>query len=136
MSTTRLLLNRTADTIKVSNFKMAHQNQYMNLSGLITTKDYKNLHLVAHNVAMDKIVPEIKGLNLTGTLNGNVSLTQRGNLYYPSADLFIRYFKLNGYDYGDLEVGIFGNSDLSSFDVGAFSLTGGLLALLREGKLT
>lgn len=131
----KIVLNRTADTIKVSNFKMAHQNQYMNLSGLITTKDYKNLHLVAHNVAMDKIVPEIKGLNLTGTLNGNVSLTQRGNLYYPSADLFIRYFKLNGYDYGDLEVGIFGNSDLSSFDVGAFFSNGRALGFATRGKI-
>ena len=35
----KIVLNRTADTIKVSNFKMAHQNQYINLSGLITTKD-------------------------------------------------------------------------------------------------
>lgn len=131
----KIILNRTADSIKVSNFKMSHQNQYMNLSGLVTTKDYKNLHLVAHNVALDKIVPEMKGLDLTGTLNGNVSLTQKGNLYYPSADLYIRYFKLNGYDYGDLEVGIFGNNDLSSFDVGAFFSNGRALGFATRGKI-
>ena len=64
----------------------------MNLSGLVTTNDYKNLHLVAHNVALDKVMPEMKGLDLTGTLNGNISLTQKGKLYYPSADLFCAIF--------------------------------------------
>ena len=43
----KIVLNRTADSIKINNFKMAHQNQYINLSGLVTSKDYKNLHLVA-----------------------------------------------------------------------------------------
>jgi hypothetical protein len=131
----KIVLNRTADSIRVSNFKMAHQNQYVNLSGLITTADYKNLHLVAHNVALEKIVPEMKGLNLTGTLNGNVSLTQKGNLYYPSADLFIKYFKLNGYDYGDLEMAVFGNNDLSSFDVGAFFSNGRTRGFATRGKI-
>ncbi len=131
----KIVLNRTADSLKISNFKMAHQNQYINLSGLMTTADYKNLHLVAHNVALDKIMPEMKGLNLTGTLNGNVSLTQKGNLYYPSADMFVRYFKLNGYDYGDLEMSIFGNNDLSSFDVGAFFSNGRSLGFSTRGKI-
>lgn len=131
----KIVLNRTADSLKISNFKMAHQNQYMNLSGLITTDNYKNLHLVAHNVALDKVMPEMKGLNLTGTLNGNVSLTQKGNLYYPSADLFVQYFKLNGYDYGDLEMSIFGNNDLSSFDVAAFFSNGRSLGFATRGKI-
>lgn len=131
----RLVLNRTADTLKISNFKMAHQNQYINLSGLLTTKDYKNLHLVAHNVALDKITPEMKGLNLTGTVNGSLSLTQKGKLYYPSADLFIRYFKLNGYDYGDLEASIYGNNDLSSFDVDAHFVNGRSLGFATRGKV-
>jgi len=131
----KLVLNRTADSLRISNFKMAHQNQYMNLSGLVTTNDYKNLHLVAHNVALDKVMPEMKGLDLTGTLNGNISLTQKGKLYYPSADLFVQYFKLNGYDYGDLEVNIFGNNDLSSFDVNAFFSNGRSLGFATRGKI-
>ena len=131
----KIVLNRTADSIKINNFKMAHQNQYINLSGLLTSKDYKNLHLVAHNVALEKITPEVKGLNLTGKVNGNISLTQKGELYYPSADLFIQYFKLNGYDYGDLEMSIFGNNDLSSFDVAAFFSNGRTPGFATRGKI-
>ncbi|MDO5105137.1 translocation/assembly module TamB domain-containing protein [Capnocytophaga sp.] len=131
----KIIINRTADSIKIDNFRMAHHNQHINLSGLITKDDYKNLHIVANNVSLAKITPEMKGLDLRGTLNGHLSLTQKGNLYYPSSDLFIRYFRLNGYDYGDLEASVFGNSDLSSFSVSARFVNGKTLGFRTDGKI-
>ena len=47
----------------------------------------------------------------------------------------MQYFKLNGYDYGDLEVNIFGNNDLSSFDVNAFFSNGRSLGFATRGKI-
>lgn len=131
----KIIINRTADSIKIDNFRLAHHNQHINLSGLITKGDYKNLHVVANNVALAKITPEIKGLDLRGTLNGHLSLTQKGNLFYPSSDVFIRHFRLNGYDYGDLEASVFGNDDLSSFDVSAHFVNGKTLGFRTEGKI-
>ncbi|MDO4229205.1 MAG: translocation/assembly module TamB domain-containing protein [Capnocytophaga sp.] len=131
----KIIINRTADTIKIDNFKMAHHNQHINVSGMVTKGNYKNLHVVANNVSLEKITPELEGLDLRGTLNGNLSLTQKGNLFYPSSDLFIRYFRLNGYDYGDLEASIFGNDDLSSFDVTARFINGKTLGFRTEGKI-
>lgn len=131
----KIIINRTADSIKIDNFRLAHHNQHINLSGLITKGDYKNLHIVANNVALAKITPEMKGLDLRGTLNGHLSLTQKGNLFYPSSDVFIRHFRLNGYDYGDLEASVFGNDDLSSFDVSAHFVNGKTLGFRTEGKI-
>ncbi len=131
----KIIINRTADSIRIDNFRLAHHNQHINLSGLITKGDYKNLHIVANNVALAKITPEMKGLDLRGTLNGHLSLTQKGNLFYPSSDVFIRHFRLNGYDYGDLEASVFGNDDLSSFDVSAHFVNGKTLGFRTEGKI-
>lgn len=131
----KIIINRTADTIKIDNFRMAHRNQHINLSGIVTKNDYKNIHIVANNVSLEKVTPEMKGLDLRGTMHGHLSLVQKGKLFYPSSDLFIRYFRLNGYDYGDLEASIFGNDDLSSFDVSAHFVNGKTRGFQMGGKI-
>ncbi|MDO5608827.1 MAG: translocation/assembly module TamB domain-containing protein [Capnocytophaga sp.] len=120
----KIVISRTADTISVDNFRLSHQKQYLSLNGVFSGSNYKNLHVVANNVSLDKITPSIAGLDLKGTINGHLSLLQRDNLYYPSSDVFIRYFRLNGYDYGDLEMSVYGNNDLSAFKVNAHFING------------
>lgn len=120
----KIILNRTADSLEVKNLKLTYKNQYISLNGMFSKNKYKNIHVVANNVSLDKITPEIEGLDLRGNINGHLSLVQRGNLYYPSSDVFIRYFKLNGYDYGDLEMSVYGNNDLSAFKLNAHFING------------
>lgn len=130
----KIIVNRTADSIKVQNFKLLHRNQHISFSGLFTEK-YKNFHAVANNVSLDKVTPEIQGLDLKGTLNGYLSIVQRNNLFYPSSDLFIRHFRLNGYDYGDMEASVFGNDDLSSFAVHAHFINGKTRGFQLKGNV-
>ncbi|WP_455768778.1 translocation/assembly module TamB domain-containing protein [Capnocytophaga canimorsus] len=120
----KIIINRTADSIKINNFKMAHRNQYLSVSGLIASPEYKNLHIVANNISLDKVTPEMEGIDLKGTLNGHMSLIQKEKLFFPSSDLFIKRLRLNGYDYGDLEASVFGNNDLSAFKVQAHLING------------
>ncbi|MFJ1262035.1 translocation/assembly module TamB domain-containing protein [Capnocytophaga canis] len=132
--TNKVTIDRKADTIKIHNFRIAHRNQHVNLSGVLTD-EYKQLHTVANNVSLDKVLPELKGLNLQGTLNGHLSLVQKGKLYYPSSDVFIRNFRLNGYDYGDLEASIFGNADLSAFKLNAHFVNGKTQGFQMNGDI-
>lgn len=77
----KIIINRTADSIKINNFKMAHRNQYLSVSGLIASPEYKNLHIVANNISLDKVTPEMEGIDLKGTLNGHMSLIQKEKLF-------------------------------------------------------
>lgn len=130
----KITINSSIDSIKVQNFKMLHRNQHLNVSALLTD-NYKNVHLVADNVSLEKVLPEIEGFDLKGTINGYLSFVQRGKLFYPSSDIFVRHLRLNGYDYGDLEASIFGNDDLSYFDVNAHFINGKTLGFRAKGNI-
>ncbi len=112
----KLILDRRLDSIQIQNFNLHHKEESIVLNGRIVKKDYKDLHLIFDKVDINKITPELEGLDLDGILSGHLSLIQQKNKYYPTSDLIIKGFMLNKYDLGDLQAMIEGNEDLSSFN--------------------
>lgn len=62
-----------------------------------------------------KLTPAIDSLQLNGIVDGELSIFQRNSNYFPSSNLVIKDFNINAYDLGDLEVGIIGNENLTSY---------------------
>lgn len=113
----KIIFNRNLDSISIENFKMEHHNQSISLNGKLLKNTHKDIHLVFKNVELFDITPEIDGLLLTGAVNGRLSLIQQNDKYFPSSDLVVENFTLNKYAMGDLEIGIEGNENLTSFAV-------------------
>ncbi|MDO4880189.1 MAG: translocation/assembly module TamB domain-containing protein [Capnocytophaga sp.] len=112
----KLIFDKNLDSIHIKNFNINHQDESISLNGILAKNSYKDIHLIFDKVELYKITPDIKGLDLEGNLNGHLSLVQRKSKYYPSSNLIIKKFALNKYDMGDLELGIEGNEDLTTFN--------------------
>ncbi|MEC4005137.1 translocation/assembly module TamB domain-containing protein [Flavobacterium sp. SUN052] len=96
---------------------ISHENQSVQLNGLIDGKLNKDLQLTFHDVNLNKITPDVKQFHFDGKLNGEVYLKQNNAVYQPTAALEIKELVVNDNVLGDLNLDIKGNDNFTRFDI-------------------
>jgi hypothetical protein len=96
---------------------ISHENQSMQLNGMINGIKNKDLQLTFQNVDINKVTPNLDEFKFDGNLNGQVFIKQKDLVYQPTANLEIKDFQINDNDLGDLNLDIKGNNDFSRFDI-------------------
>lgn len=94
---------------------MSHENQKIELSGLLNGKDNKDLKLNFENVEIDKIFPNVDKFQFQGNLSGLVNLKQIDKIYQPTSSLKIQDLKLNKIELGNLILDIEGDNSFQKF---------------------
>ena len=122
--------NFTFDDIVVS-----HENQSIQLKGLIDGIANKDLQLTFHDVNLNKVTPNVKQFIFDGKLNGKVFLKQNNAVYQPTADLEIKDLVLNDKALGNLDLNIKGNDDFSKFDIDSKIENDNLKSFSAKGNL-
>ncbi len=122
--------NFTFDDIVVS-----HENQSIQLKGLIDGLANKDLQLTFHDVNLNKVTPNVKQFIFDGKLNGKVFLKQNNAVYQPTADLEIKDLVLNDKALGYLDLNIKGNDDFSKFDIDSKIENDNLKSFSAKGNL-
>ena len=114
---------------------ISHENQSVNLKGVISGKNTKDLELTFNNVNLNKITPDVKKFKFDGSLNGTVFLKQNNSIYQPTASLQIKDLFVNENQLGNLILDIEGdenfrkftlNSEIENENFKSFKATGGL----------
>ena len=112
----KVVINRKMDSLQIRPISLRHEQEAISVNGRIAKENnYKDLHLVFDKVDVNKIIPTMDNLSVSGQLNGHLSLVQQKEKYYPAADLSLKQLVLNKYDLGDLQASIVGDENLSSF---------------------
>ena len=96
---------------------LSHENQFIQLKGLISSNSNKDLELTFQNVDLNKVTPSLKEFKFDGKLNGRVSLKQNEAIYQPTASLEIKELLINDNALGNLNLDIIGNNEFSKFDI-------------------
>src|SRR5690606_26409721 len=136
-SLNKVIVNNTLDSIQIQDVVMDHDNrEQIRLRGEFADSTYKDLALEFKVVSLNKITPAIDSLKLDGSVNGFLNILQRDGNYLPTASLNIADFKVNDMHLGDLEIGIFGNRDLTEFGVSTWLIEEDLEKLSINGKVT
>ena len=136
-SKNKVILNRTLDSIWIEDLVMDNNNEeQIRLRGELADSTYKDLDLQFKIVSLDKITPSIDSLKLDGVVNGFLNILQKEGKYLPTSSLNINDFSVNGARLGDLEVGIFGNNDLTQFGISTWLDDNGKEKMAINGKLT
>lgn len=99
----------------IDNIIMSHENQKIELSGLLKGNDNKDLKLNFENVEIDKILPFVDKFQFQGNLNGLVNLKQVDKIYQPTSSLKIQDLKLNKIELGNLILDIEGDNSFQKF---------------------
>lgn len=136
-SKNKVIFNSDLDSIRIEDVVMDNNNrEQIRLRGEFADSTYKNLDLQFKIVSLSKITPAIDSLKLNGAVDGFLNILQKDGKYLPTSSLNIKDFSVNNIRLGDLEVGIFGNNDLTEFGVSTWLNDNGKEKLSINGKVT
>ena len=136
-SQNKVIINRTLDSIRIEDVVMDNNNrEQIRLRGEFADSTYKDLDLQFKIVSLSKITPSIDSLKLNGSVDGFLNILQKDGKYLPTSSLNIGNFSVNDIRLGDLEVGIFGNNDLTQFGVSTWLNDNGKEKMSINGKIT
>jgi len=135
-SKNKVIFNKTFDSIRIEEVVMNNNNQeQIRLRGELADSTYKDLELQFKIVSLRKITPSIDSLRLDGSVNGSLNILQKEKKYLPTSNMSIDDFSVNDIRLGDLEIGIFGNNDLTEFGVNTWLSDRGVEKLGINGKV-
>jgi len=101
----------------IDNIILSHENQKIDLNGVIKGNDYKDLVLNFEDVDINKITPFNSKFVFNGNLNGNINYKQNKNIYQPTAAIEIDHLNLNKVDLGTLKFDISGDENFKKFTI-------------------
>ncbi|RZM20715.1 MAG: translocation/assembly module TamB, partial [Pedobacter sp.] len=113
----KVVFNKKLTDFSIEKISLSHNDQKMELMGVLRDSTYKDIKLSFNDVELQKVTPSIDSLNFGGRVNGNVTFKQLKNEYHPESSLTIDSLKLNKYDLGDLSLQITGDQSLRKFNV-------------------
>lgn len=133
----KVIFNSALDSIRIEDVVMDNNNnEQIRLRGEFADSTYKDLDLQFKLVSLNKITPSIDSLKMDGEVDGFLNILQKDGKYLPTSSLNIKDFSINKMRMGDLEVGIYGNNDLTEFGVSTWLNDDGKERMSINGKVT
>ena len=113
----KVVFNKKLTDFEIDNISLSHNDQAVQLMGLIKGKDYKDLKMSFNDVDLNKITPTLDSLSFGGRLNGEVSFKQNKNQFEPASSVTIDSLKLNNYVLGNMNLDVIGDQTFKKFNV-------------------
>ncbi len=113
----KVLFDKDFKTFSFDDILVSHENQSMQLQGLLGGTKNKDLKLVFNNVNLNKITPTVEQFKFDGFVDGEVFLKQNNAIYQPTASLEIKELKINDQPLGKMNLDIKGNDNFSKFEI-------------------
>ncbi|HMK06672.1 MAG TPA: hypothetical protein VK476_04025, partial [Flavobacterium sp.] len=111
----KVVFDKGLKNFAIDNIVMSHENQKIELAGVLNQSTSKDLQLNFKNVNLDKLLPTVQKFTIQGNLNGVVNLKQSNNVYQPTAAVRIDSLNLNSIALGTLNLDIKGDSNFRKF---------------------
>ncbi len=115
----KIVFNKKLTDFSIDKLTMSHNDQKVELMGVLRNKDYKDLKLSFNDVDLNKITPSLDSLSFGGRLNGEVSLKQNKQEFQPASSIIIDSLKINKFDMGDLALQVTGDRSFRKFNLNA-----------------
>ncbi len=115
----KIIFDNDFKKIQFDSIVLSHNNEYIQFAGSVNDTIHKNLKAQFKNVNIGNITPHIDSLSLKGNINGELSVIQKNGIYYPDSTVKIDNISVNDLGYGDLDLKIQGNNDLTFYNINA-----------------
>ncbi len=103
--------------IRIDSLVLSHQNELIQMAGTMRDSTYKDLKLRFRDVNVGNITPDFDSLRLQGNMNGKFDFLQKNGAYYPISSVTIDDVIINDIPFGDLDIRVDGNEDLTKYDI-------------------
>ncbi len=91
----KLVFGKNFKNISLSDFKISHKDEFINLFGSIEGDNKKDINLEVNKVILSKLLPKIKHFDFKGIANGNLRVKQDKDGFKPIADFSLKDFSIN-----------------------------------------
>ena len=100
----RMIFNRVNKTLKVEDFSLESDEQYLKISGLYQDKEDYNFNADFKDLHLEKIIPKtvLNNLKVAGIANGKVDIIRTKEKLEPTLEAKIDSLGLNDFELGDL----------------------------------
>ncbi len=113
----KIVFNKKLTDFSIDKITISHNDQMVELMGILKGKDYKDLKLTFNDVDLHKITPDIDSLSFGGRMNGEVSLKQDRQVFEPASSITIDSLRLNKFILGDMSLQVTGDRAFRKFNV-------------------
>ena len=103
--------------IAIDSLQLNYKQEQIAFAGVIRDSTYKNLKVRFKDVNIGNIIPYVDNLDLSGNTNGSLTFLQQEGAYFPKSNLTIDDVVINTIDFGDLNMAIDGNEDLTKYQI-------------------
>jgi hypothetical protein len=113
----QIVFDKNFKNFTINNIVLSHEDQKIDLNGVLKGTDYKDIVLNFEDVDINKITPLNSKFVFNGNLNGNVNFKQNKDVYQPTASIVIDHLNLNNTELGTLDFDISGDESLRKFTI-------------------
>ncbi|MDX6182662.1 translocation/assembly module TamB domain-containing protein [Flavobacterium sp. Fl-77] len=113
----QIVFDQDFKNFTIDNIVLSHENQKIDLNGVIKGKDYKDIALNFEDVDIYKITPLNNKFVFKGNLNGNINFKQNKDVYQPTASIVVDHLNLNDTELGTLDFDISGDQSFKKFTI-------------------
>ncbi len=131
----KIIFDKTLSYFNFDNLVLSHENQKVELNGLLKGSSYKDLNLSFTNINLNKLTPEIDLFSFEGILNGQLNLKQDRSIYQPTASIAVDDLILNGINLGKFGLEVKGDDSLEKFNINSNIIKNGVVSFLALGDL-
>lgn len=122
-------------TIKIDSLVFRHNSEFIKLAGSVRDSSYKDIKLQFKDVNIGNIIPEVDSLRLEGNMNGRLHLVQKQKAYFPTSTVTIDDVVINDIAFGDLDLKITGNQDLTNYRINTTLVNNDVKSINAVGEI-
>ncbi|MBC7605460.1 MAG: translocation/assembly module TamB [Burkholderiales bacterium] len=111
----KIVFDKALKNFSIDDIVMSHENQRIELVGILKDNKSKDLQLTFKEVQLDRLLPTVEKFNIKGYLNGIVNLKQSNAIYQPTAAIKIDSLDVNSTPLGNLILDIKGDDSFRKF---------------------
>lgn len=130
----QIVFDKGFNNFTIDNIILSHEDQKIDLNGVIKGSDYKDIVLNFEDVDINKITPYNKKFVVNGNLNGSINFKQNKQVYQPTASIEIDHLNLNKTELGTLKFDISGDESFKKFTVNSSIENGFTESFKAEGS--
>ena len=121
--------------IRIDSLVLSHEKELIQMAGVMRDSTYKDLKLRFRDVNIGNITPEFDSLRLQGNMNGKLDFLQKNGAYYPASAITIDDVIVNDIPFGDLDIKVDGNEDLTKYDINASLINKNIKSISAIGQI-
>lgn len=131
----KVVFDDTFKNIRVDSLVLNHNNEIIQMAGVLRDSTYKNIRINFTDVNIGNLVPPIDSLRLAGNINGKLDFVQKNKSYYPNSKLTIDNVEINDIEFGDLNLRISGNEDLTKYKINTSLINNDIKSISAVGEI-